>query len=1409
MGIGIAVCLFFAGLLAPMVASAQGAATLSTDKADYHPGEIVHITGSGYAPDTEYAVPVKRPDGSIVTIDPSTHVATPGWHTVTTDAGGHLVYDYQLNGVQGSYEARAYPAAWSGDWSETPVASATFTDAATGDLDQCANGPLSAPVQCAGTAWQNGNLNATKAHYLEGDSIPYRLKFNGLATGATVHTVTIAWDTTDSGKHGIDYLTSYDRTEATADPCSDILAAACGSFDTEPIPIDTNVTNGPDNLPTGTDNITQAPGIFTLYGGASGQITGVSGYSLDSGTYTAGSGYSAGSITKVTISFRTSISHPVLAWGGHVSKRQEWAPEGTAATINGSPYHMRLKDVDGQGGNQDRSLSADTVISPATLTITKQASPEGETAFPFTAAGLSPAAFSLVDDGAGPGTNVQSYPSITSFADFNIVETPIPAGWSLDSIQCTDPDNQTTTNVGTATAAVDIDEAEDLACVFNDSRQTGTIEIEKQTTPAGGTGFGFTGTDLPGTSDDTFSLDDDGVKTINNVPTGTYHVSEDTKAGWDLTGIVCTDPDNGTTTSGSQATIDVDAGETVHCTFNNREEGKLIVKKETDPNGSTAQFDFDPAANLDAGPNFQLADGGSKSYDVDPGTYTVAELAKANWDLTSISCDDGDSTVSADTATFRIAAGETVTCTFNNRQEGKLIVKKETDPNGSTAQFDFDPAANLDAGPNFQLADGGSKSYDVDPGTYTVAELAKANWDLTSISCDDGDSTVSADTATFRIAAGETVTCTFNNRQEGKLIVKKETDPNGSTAQFDFDPAANLDAGPNFQLADGGSKSYDVDPGTYTVAELAKANWDLTSISCDDGDSTVSADTATFRIAAGETVTCTFNNRQEGKLIVKKETDPNGSTAQFDFDPAANLDAGPNFQLADGGSKSYDVDPGTYTVAELAKANWDLTSISCDDGDSTVSADTATFRIAAGETVTCTFNNRQEGKLIVKKETDPNGSTAQFDFDPAANLDAGPNFQLADGGSKSYDVDPGTYTVAELAKANWDLTSISCDDGDSTVSADTATFRIAAGETVTCTFNNRQEGKLIVKKETDPNGSTAQFDFDPAANLDAGPNFQLADGGSKSYDVDPGTYTVAELAKANWDLTSISCDDGDSTVSADTATFRIAAGETVTCTFNNRQEGKLIVKKETDPNGSTAQFDFDPAANLDAGPNFQLADGGSKSYDVDPGTYTVAELAKANWDLTSISCDDGDSTVSADTATFRIAAGETVTCTFNNRQEGKLIVKKETDPNGSTAQFDFDPAANLDAGPNFQLADGGSKSYDVDPGTYTVAELAKANWDLTSISCDDGDSTVSADTATFRIAAGETVTCTFNNRQEGKLIVKKETDPERLDGTVRLRSRREPRRRPELPRSPTAARSPMTSTPAPTRSPSSPRRTGI
>src|SRR5439155_1323522 len=111
-----------ASLLAFLFAStafAEGA-TLRTDKPDYAPGEVVHISGTGFAPGETYAMPVKRPDGSIVLVDPVTHIPTPGWGSATADASGNLSYYYQLDGIIGSYDARAYPAGWSGDWNQAP-----------------------------------------------------------------------------------------------------------------------------------------------------------------------------------------------------------------------------------------------------------------------------------------------------------------------------------------------------------------------------------------------------------------------------------------------------------------------------------------------------------------------------------------------------------------------------------------------------------------------------------------------------------------------------------------------------------------------------------------------------------------------------------------------------------------------------------------------------------------------------------------------------------------------------------------------------------------------------------------------------------------------------------------------------------------------------------------------------------------------------------------------------------------------------------------------------------------------------------------------------------------------------------------------------------------------------------------
>ncbi len=128
--------------------------------------------------------------------------------------------------------------------SEAPTATASATPTAappvvqprgalanpSADLDQCGNGGMLNPTEndpaCDPREWVNGNLGPSKAHYLEGDSIPYRLKFDNLGTGATIHTVTIEWDTTKSGTHAIDYLTTYDRTVTTADPCASVVGCS-------------------------------------------------------------------------------------------------------------------------------------------------------------------------------------------------------------------------------------------------------------------------------------------------------------------------------------------------------------------------------------------------------------------------------------------------------------------------------------------------------------------------------------------------------------------------------------------------------------------------------------------------------------------------------------------------------------------------------------------------------------------------------------------------------------------------------------------------------------------------------------------------------------------------------------------------------------------------------------------------------------------------------------------------------------------------------------------------------------------------------------------------------------------------------------------------------------------------------
>src|ERR1043166_1475232 len=77
-------------------------------------------------------------------------------------------------------------------------------------LDQAANGALNFGTNAASISpvdWENGDQGPMKSHYIEGQSVAYRMVLENLTNGP--HTLDIEWDVKSGGANAIDYLTHY------------------------------------------------------------------------------------------------------------------------------------------------------------------------------------------------------------------------------------------------------------------------------------------------------------------------------------------------------------------------------------------------------------------------------------------------------------------------------------------------------------------------------------------------------------------------------------------------------------------------------------------------------------------------------------------------------------------------------------------------------------------------------------------------------------------------------------------------------------------------------------------------------------------------------------------------------------------------------------------------------------------------------------------------------------------------------------------------------------------------------------------------------------------------------------------------------------------------------------------------
>lgn len=548
----------------------------------------------------------------------------------------------------------------------------------------------------------------------------------------------------------------------------------------------------------------------------------------------------------------------------------------------------------------------------------------------------------------------------------------------------------------------------------------GSITIVKDTQPDVDQRFIFTG-DLG-----LFSLVDDGSgapksTSFTTVP-GAIVVTEPPLApGWKLTNISCTgDDDNGSTVDlpARSVTIDLDAGETIVCTFTN-----TVLPGPTDPKpGSISGIKQNGAGvpipdwtiNLFRGRDSSGAPDASTTTGVDgvftfenlvPGPYTICEelpsgatqlepvLRSEPRDPGPVACDNG--TVGYGVS---VSSGDSVIglVFINVLASDPLSVTKTV-----TATFDqdYDWAIEKSVTPDaWQLATG-------DSGTSTYTVSATRSGPFSSGYTVSGAITIINENA-FPVAvvsvvdtltpgaiaaavtcpvvlpvtltpsgeAGDTLVCTYLADEADGLTGGEGT--NTVTVTTEAGVANGSDAQPVTytldQVTDESITVEDTNGQTFPFSDTGEETYSVDFI-CDEDEgahvNTITAATSDQQLSDDATVTVDCPPFEEpGTIIIRKDADPDDQPWEFIFHGPDSLES----ELLSGGSSSATLPPGTHVVSEdLTEIDgaWLLTDITCEVGDSTyepdLNAGSVEINLAAGDTVDCTFFNEAQPDVVI------------------------------------------------------------------------------------------------------------------------------------------------------------------------------------------------------------------------------------------------------------------------------------------------------------------------------------------------------------------------------------------------------------------------------------------------------------
>lgn len=242
---------------------------------------------------------------------------------------------------------------------------------------------------------------------------------------------------------------------------------------------------------------------------------------------------------------------------------------------------------------------------------------------------------------------------------YSVTETPA-TGWTTNST-CTG---------GHAATGMNLTAGEVVTCTFTNIAQPGVLTVTKRAVPADGSRFTFSVT-----GQDDFTLANGESQNYPSLPPGAYRILEGALPGWNLSTVLCDDPnsDDGQ----NPALITLDPGDHVTCVFTNTQSaglGSITIRKAVASPPNSQLFTFTSSWL----PPFTLVDDGTTANtrvepSLTPGVYVVTETAISGWNLTGLTCqgdqDNGSSiNQAARQVSIDVDAGEAIICTFTNQQ---------------------------------------------------------------------------------------------------------------------------------------------------------------------------------------------------------------------------------------------------------------------------------------------------------------------------------------------------------------------------------------------------------------------------------------------------------------------------------------------------------------------------------------------------------------------------------------------------------------------------------------------------------------------------------------------------------------------------------------------------------------------